>query len=158
MRHLSKQCYTRFREKPICGSPGGYWRHLNNTGVPGHTVIPAKAGIHSPNLRNSPPYVLDSRLRGNDVWFGASELGSAFKVSSEFCWTLLRCALTVRSARSAFCSLGMQGLPESRQQGFAYLLRWRWNRADLISAACFDSVFQTFQVGKAGRAGVQVAL
>jgi len=32
-------------------------------------VIPAKAGIHSPNLRKCAVYGLDSRFRGNDCGF-----------------------------------------------------------------------------------------
>ena len=32
-------------------------------------LIPAKAGIHSANLGNWAPCILDSRLRGNDRWF-----------------------------------------------------------------------------------------
>ena len=39
-------------------------------GIPFHTqVIPAKAGIHSQNLRRCAVYGVDSRFRGNDCGF-----------------------------------------------------------------------------------------
>ena len=39
-------------------------------------VIPAKAGIHSPNLRKCAVYGLDSRFRGNDGSFECARLAN----------------------------------------------------------------------------------
>jgi len=69
-------------------------RTLCEVWAPGAAVIPAKAGIHSPDLSIFPAPRLDSRFRGNDTRWGRELVQNGSKTPE---------ALACKS-RTALCS------------------------------------------------------